>query len=114
PKLLPMVLAKLPGGIALPTATNAGRATAGSSSHRPLGFGSRAAFVCHRTAAGEALAISIPRTEASVVRHFQERITMRLSSARHHAAVQMIDTSIVRVHQHAACLATPLPLLSKP
>jgi len=34
--------------------------TAGSSSHRPLGFGSRAAFVCHRTAAGEALAISIP------------------------------------------------------
>ena len=27
-----------------------------------------------RTAAGEALAISIPRTEASVVRHFQERM----------------------------------------
>jgi len=26
-----------------------------------------------RTAAGEALAISIPRTEASVVRYFQER-----------------------------------------
>jgi hypothetical protein len=27
-----------------------------------------------RTAAGEALAISIPRTEAAVVRHFQERM----------------------------------------
>jgi hypothetical protein len=27
-----------------------------------------------RTAAGEALAISIPRTEASVVRYFQERM----------------------------------------
>jgi hypothetical protein len=27
-----------------------------------------------RTAAGEALAISIPRTEASVIRHFQERM----------------------------------------
>jgi hypothetical protein len=27
-----------------------------------------------RTAAGEALAISIPRTEASVVRQFQERM----------------------------------------
>jgi hypothetical protein len=27
-----------------------------------------------RTAAGDALAISIPRTEASVVRHFQERM----------------------------------------
>jgi hypothetical protein len=27
-----------------------------------------------RTAAGEALAISIPRTEASVVRHFQEHM----------------------------------------
>jgi hypothetical protein len=27
-----------------------------------------------RTAAGEALATSIPRTEASVVRHFQERM----------------------------------------
>jgi hypothetical protein len=26
-----------------------------------------------RTAAGEALAISIPRTEAAVIRHFQER-----------------------------------------
>jgi len=26
-----------------------------------------------RTAAGETLAISIPRTEAAVVRHFQER-----------------------------------------
>jgi hypothetical protein len=28
-----------------------------------------------RTAAGEALAISIPRTEASVVRYFQERMS---------------------------------------
>jgi len=27
-----------------------------------------------RTAAGEALAISIPRTEAAVARHFQERM----------------------------------------
>jgi hypothetical protein len=27
-----------------------------------------------KTAAGEALAISIPRTEASVVRYFQERM----------------------------------------
>src|SRR5262249_45059161 len=27
-----------------------------------------------RTAAGEALAISIPRTEAGVIRHFQERL----------------------------------------
>ena len=27
-----------------------------------------------RTAAGEALAISIPRTKAAVVRHFQERM----------------------------------------
>ena len=29
-----------------------GTGHAGSSSHRPLGFGSQAAFVCHRTAAG--------------------------------------------------------------
>jgi hypothetical protein len=27
-----------------------------------------------RTAAGEAFAISIPRTEAAVIRHFQERM----------------------------------------
>ena len=27
-----------------------------------------------RTAAGEALAISIPRTEAAVIRHFQQRM----------------------------------------
>ena len=32
-----------------------------------------------RTAAGEALAISIPRNEAGVIRHFQER--MRLNRA---------------------------------
>jgi hypothetical protein len=31
-----------------------------------------------RTAAGEALAISIPRTEAAVIRHFQERMPYRL------------------------------------
>ena len=27
-----------------------------------------------KTAAGEAMAISIPRTEAAVIRHFQERM----------------------------------------
>jgi hypothetical protein len=32
-----------------------------------------------RTAAGEALAISIPRTEVSVVRYFQERIPYGLA-----------------------------------
>jgi hypothetical protein len=32
-----------------------------------------------RTAAGEALAISIPRSEASVVRYFQERMLMDCS-----------------------------------
>jgi len=31
-----------------------------------------------RTAAGETLAISIPRTEAAVVRHFQERMAYGL------------------------------------
>ena len=30
--------------------------------------------VAFRTAAGEALAISIPRTETAVIRHFQERM----------------------------------------
>jgi transposase len=30
---------------------------------------------------------------------------MEAVAAAHHAAVQMIDTSIVRVHQHAACIA---------
>jgi hypothetical protein len=30
-----------------------------------------------RTAAGEALAISIPRNEAGVIRHFQERCSCR-------------------------------------
>jgi hypothetical protein len=29
-----------------------------------------------RTAAGEALAISIPRTKAAVIRHFQERMPL--------------------------------------
>jgi transposase len=33
-----------------------------------------------------------------------ERIMHALAAA-HDAAVQMIDTSIVRVHQHAACIA---------
>jgi transposase len=33
------------------------------------------------------------------------RIMNALSAAAHDAAVQMIDTSIVRVHQHAACIA---------
>ena len=33
-----------------------------------------------RTAAGEALAISIPRSEASVVRHFQERMPFASST----------------------------------
>jgi transposase len=31
--------------------------------------------------------------------------TMDALAAAHDAAVQMIDTSIVRVHQHAACIA---------
>jgi hypothetical protein len=31
-----------------------------------------------RTAEGDVLAISIPRTEAAVVRHFQERMPYRL------------------------------------
>ena len=30
-----------------------------------------------KTAAGEAMAISIPRTEAAVIRHFQERMPIR-------------------------------------
>jgi hypothetical protein len=30
---------------------------------------------------------------------------MNALAATHDAAVQMIDTSIVRVHQHAACIA---------
>ena len=32
-----------------------------------------------KTAAGEALAISIPRTEAAVIRHFQMRMPARCS-----------------------------------
>ena len=28
-----------------------------------------------------------------------------MSAAGHNASVQMIDTSIVRVHQHGACIA---------
>ena len=39
---------------------------------RPKGRGSYILEL--RTAGGEALAISIPRTEAAVVRHFQERM----------------------------------------
>jgi hypothetical protein len=34
-----------------------------------------------RTAAGEALAISIPRTECAVIRHFQERVPYGLSES---------------------------------
>jgi hypothetical protein len=30
---------------------------------------------------------------------------MNALAATHDAAVQMIDTSIIRVHQHAACIA---------
>jgi hypothetical protein len=32
---------------------------------------------------------------------------MEALAAGHDAAVQMIDTSVVRVHQHRACGATP-------
>jgi len=41
-----------------------------------------------RTAAGEALAISIPRTECAVIRHFQERMTVirNLKTAGHQRA----------------------------
>jgi hypothetical protein len=35
-----------------------------------------------RTAAGEALSISIPRTEAAVIRHFQESMPYGLRRAR--------------------------------
>ena len=35
-----------------------------------------------RTAAGEALAISIPRTEVAVIRHFQERMLWALFAGR--------------------------------
>jgi hypothetical protein len=35
------------------------------------------------------------------------KISCVIWAIRHDAAVQMIDTSIVRVHQHAACIATP-------
>ena len=32
---------------------------------------------------------------------------MEALAAGHHAAVQMIDISVVRVHQHGACVAAP-------
>jgi hypothetical protein len=31
-----------------------------------------------KTAAGDVLAMSIPRTETAVIRHFQERMTLRI------------------------------------
>ena len=34
-------------------------------------------------------------------------------AAAHDAAVQMIDTSIVRVHQHAACIARPASMQAR-
>ena len=45
--------------------------------HRLMIFGPKDGgtyIVEFRTAAGEALAISIPRTETAVIRHFQERM----------------------------------------
>jgi hypothetical protein len=48
-----------------------------SGKNRIMIFGPKADgtyLVEFRTAAGEALAISIPRTEAAVVRYFQERM----------------------------------------
>jgi hypothetical protein len=40
-------------------------------------YGSNGTYVVEfKTAAGEALAIPIPRTEAAVIRHFQERMPM--------------------------------------
>jgi hypothetical protein len=51
--------------------------TAVSGKNRIMIFGPKTDgtyVVEFRTAAGEALAISIARTEASVVRHFQERM----------------------------------------
>ena len=51
--------------------------TAVSGKNRIMIFGPKTDgtyVVEFRTAVGEALAISIPRTEASVVRHFQERM----------------------------------------
>jgi hypothetical protein len=77
-----------------------GTGPAGSSSHRPLGFGSRAAFVCHRTAAGEALAISIPGRR---IRHFQER----MPTARGIPAVRGGKWSAVQVSRLLARLPSP-------
>jgi hypothetical protein len=51
--------------------------TAVSGKNRIMIFGSKidgTYVVEFRTAAGEALAISIPRTEGGVIRHFQERM----------------------------------------
>jgi hypothetical protein len=51
--------------------------TAVSGKNRIMIFGSKTDgtyVVEFRTAAGGALAISIPRTEAGVIRHFQERM----------------------------------------
>jgi hypothetical protein len=51
--------------------------TAVSSKNRIMIFGPKddgTYVVEFRTAGGEALAISIPRTKAGVIRHFQERM----------------------------------------
>jgi hypothetical protein len=34
-------------------------------------------------------------------------------AAGHDAAVQMIDTSVVRVHQHGACISVSCPQLDR-
>jgi hypothetical protein len=59
-----------------------------------------------RTAAGEALAISIPRTEASVIRHFRSfdlatlRLTLAPRSMRKHFACRQQFTA---THQFDVC-----------
>ena len=44
----------------------------------PLAFGAATYVIEFKTVAGEALAISIPRTEAAVIRHFQARMPYSL------------------------------------
>jgi hypothetical protein len=43
-----------------------------------LAFGAATYVIEFKTVAGEALAISIPRTEAAVIRHFQARMPYSL------------------------------------
>jgi hypothetical protein len=45
-----------------------------SGQNRIIIYGPKSDGTYVRTAAGEALAISIPRTETAVIRHFQERM----------------------------------------